>query len=763
VSRARSAPTGRREYPLGTAFPGKVARTFADSIPAWPRRPTPPAGAPNVVIVLLDDVGFGEIGCFGGLIETPTFDRLAAGGLRYRNFHTTAICVPSRAALLTGRNQHASGMGSGTGAGFPGYHGFMPKENGLLSESLRAVGYATFAIGKWHLAPPGEDATASPKGGWPLGRGFDRFYGFIGGTTDQFVPELVYDNHAIDPPRSVDDGYHLSEDLADRAIEFIGDLRAVESEQPFFLYYCPAAGHSPHQVPTGWAERYRGRFDEGWEVCRQHIFERQLEMGIVPLGTQLPPRPSEIPDWATLDGAQRRLYARQMEVYAGFLSHADAHIGRVVSFLSDLGELDDTIVILASDNGASSEGGPFGGSTAQQTGLADDAIERMNVTRLADWGRPASQMNYSWAWAWAGNTPMRKWKRFVHEGGVADPLVVHWPGGIRSRGVVRDAYVHITDLHPTIVEAVGIAPAREIESVAQAPIHGVTFRHTFDDGAAPTKKAVQYYECVGSRAIWRDGWKAVIARDRGESVTEETLRGEQWELYHVAEDFAESRDLAAQHPEKLRELVDLWWIEAGRYDVLPINAANLVQSTHTAVGTATRDAREGEPRTRFVYHRGAPVPHGKAPDVHGRAHRITAEIRWSAEDEGVLLTQGDGHFGGYALFIKERRAHYVHNFIGLEEFRISATRDLPVGDVVVDFRYEPRTDGSGVGVLSYDGDEVGRCELPRVCPPLAAVRRDTRRGLSCGYVSGRPVACDLVAPFRFTGEIKRVTVRLGDG
>jgi arylsulfatase len=291
----------------------------------------------------------------------------------------------------------------------------------------------------------------------------------------------------------------------------------------------------------------------------------------------------------------------------------------------------------------------------------------------------------------------------------------------------------------------------------------VTFRHTFDDGAAPTKKTVQYYECVGSRAIWRDGWKAVIARDRGEPITEETLRSEQWELYHVAEDFAESRDLAAFYPEKLRELIDQWWIEAGRYDVLPINAANLVQSTHTAVGTAARDARDGECRTTFVYHRGAPVPHGSAPDVHRRAHRITAEIRRSAEDEGALLTQGDGHFGGYALYIKERRAHYVHNFMGLEEFRISATRDLPVGDVVVNFRYEPRTDASGVGVLSYGGDEVGRGELPRVCPPLASVRRDTRRGLSCGYVSGRPVACDLVAPFRFSGEIKRVTVGLGDG
>ncbi len=743
----------RHEYPFGERFPGRIGRTLGASTAAWPVRPTPPEGAPNVVIVLLDDVGFAELGCFGGLIATPTFDRLAGGGLRYRNFHTTAICVPSRAAILTGRNHHAVSMGPPTGSGFPGYHGVMTKDNGMLPEILRATGYATFAIGKWHLAPANESAAGSPKDAWPLSRGFDRFYGFIGGAVDQFFPELVYDNHSVEPPATPEGGYHVSADLADRAIEFISDLRAVAPRRPFFLYFCPGTGHSPHHVPREWADRYRGRFDDGWDACRARIFERQLAMGIVPAGTKLPPRPPEIPAWTDLPPDRRRVLARQMEVYAGFVSHSDHHIGRLVALLDELGELENTILVLASDNGATSEGGPAGGNTVlaygRDTALAGIEAPPMDEAAVAAWGGPTTHPVYSWGWGWAGNTPMRKWKRFVHEGGVSDPLVVHWPNGIRAKGEVRPQYAHITDIAPTILELLRVAPPARIEGVTQTALHGVTFAHTLDDPSAPTQKSMQYFECVGSRAIWKGGWKAVIARERGDPITEETLYTERWELYHVAEDFSESTDLAKQHPEKLRELVDLWWAEAGRYGVLPIDAGRGAFHAH----------RGPDLPARFVYYPGAPLPHGNAPDVHRRRHQITAEVELPASGaEGVLVMQGDGHFGGYALYVKDGRLHYVHNWLGMEEQRV--TVPLPATATKLGLRFDPAGEASGTVVLLVDGVEAGRGDVRRVSPSLSTVRGDTRRGLSLGFASGRPISSDFAAPFRFTGRLRRVIVEI---
>jgi arylsulfatase A-like enzyme len=424
-----------KTYPEGTPFTGTIGRTAASSEPAWPMPPRARSGAPNVLVFLLDDVGFAQLGCFGADIATPTFDRLAARGLRYRDFHTTAICSPTRACLLTGRNHHSNGVGiiQEMATGFPGYNGMVPKENGFLSEMLLAQGYATFAIGKWHLTLAGEYASGASKARWPLSRGFERYYGFIGGKTSQWSPTLIHDNHYLEPPFHGDESYHLNADLADRAIEYLVDLRTIAPDKPFFMYYCLGAGHAPHQVERKRIDAYRGQFDQGWDRWREEVFARQLAMGIVPQGTRLTPRPAQVKAWDSLSGDARRLYARQMEVYAAFLTQTDHHIGRVIEHLDRLGELDNTIVMAASDNGASSEGGEHGSFNECQHPNRIEASVADNLRHLDRWGSIHSFANYAWGWAWAGNTPLRRWKRYLHQGGMSDPLIVHWPRGIRSR------------------------------------------------------------------------------------------------------------------------------------------------------------------------------------------------------------------------------------------------------------------------------------------------------------------------------------------
>jgi arylsulfatase len=450
-------------------FGGVIGRYHGDSTPWWPPRPRPPAGAPNVVLVVLDDVGFAQLGCFGSDIDTPVLDRLAAGGLRYTNFHTTALCSPTRACLLTGRNHHANGMGRviELATGFPGYNALLPRENGLLGEMLAPHGYARWAVGKWHLTPEDESHLAATRERWPLGRGFERFYGFFAGETHQFVPALVQDNHQALPPRTPEQGYHLTADLIDRAIEYVADLRAIDADKPFFLYLCPGACHSPHQSPAPWIERYRGRFDAGWDAWRDATLARQRAAGVVPPGTRLSPRPDWVPAWDALPPAERRLYARYMEAFAGFLSHADHQLGRLVAFLEETADLERTLLVVVSDNGASSEGGPTGSvNDARPWNLAPRPLEEA-LARIDEIGGPRCHNNYPWGWTVAGNTPFKRWKREVHEGGVADPLIVHWPAGIRARGEVRRQYVHAIDVLPTMLEAIGVDPPAAIGGVAQ--------------------------------------------------------------------------------------------------------------------------------------------------------------------------------------------------------------------------------------------------------------------------------------------------------
>jgi arylsulfatase A-like enzyme len=742
-----------RVYPEGTAFTGTIGRTASESSPAWPVPPRAQAGAPNVVFILLDDVGFAQLGPFGADIRTPTFDRLAQGGLRYRDFHTTAICSPTRACLLTGRNHHANGVGiiQEMATGFPGYNGSVPRENGFLSEILLREGYATFAVGKWHLTLASEYASGASKARWPLSRGFERYYGFLGGKTSQWAPTLVSDNHYIDPPNAVDESYHLNADLADRAIEFVTDLRAVAPDKPFFLYYCLGAGHSPHHVEQAWIEKYRGQFDGGWDQWRERVFERQLATGIVPPGTQLSPRPDWVPAWDSLSADERRLYARQMEVYAAFLEQTDHHIGRVVSFLEETGELDNTLIFVTSDNGASSEGGPFGSFNENHFPNRVESTVEDNLARIDEWGGVRSFPNYSWGWAWAGNTPLKRWKRYLHQGGMSDPLIVHWPKGIAARGEVRGQYTHVVDIVPTVLEALGLEAPAEIAGISQTPIQGVSFAHTFDAPDLPTNKTVQYYEMIGSRAIWKDGWKAVAEQEQGVVLTEALLDAQRWELYHVAEDFSESVDLAERHPEKLRELIDLWWQEAERYNVLPLDAR--------------MQARMAEPKplaaratNRYVYYPGtAPMFEYTAVNVKNRSHTITAYVEVPADGaEGVLLAHGS-YFAGYALFVQDGRLHYVHNYLGLAEYGVSSERTLPSGPSVLQFSFRRTGEHQGVGTLFVNGEEVGRGEIPRTIP---GVIETSGEGLCCGYDSGLPVTERYRAPFRFTGRLSRVIVEV---
>ena len=558
------------EYEPGAAFPGVIGRTADESTPAWPAPVRAREGAPNVLFIVLDDTGFGQLGCYGSPIQTPNFDALAADGLRYNNMHTTALCSPSRSCILTGRNHHSNAMACITefATGYPGYNGVVPFENGFLSEMLLEHGYSTFMVGKYHLTPSNQETAAGPYDRWPLGRGFQRYYGFLGGDTSQWYPDLVYDNHQVEPPRTPEQGYHLSEDLVDKAMEFIADVRQVDPAKPFYLHLCFGATHAPHHAPKDWADRYAGVFDEGWDAYREQVFARQKELGIVPADAQLSRHDPDVPDWASLSPAARRLAARMMEVFAGFLSHTDHQVGRLIEFLRQLGELDNTLVMVISDNGASAEGGPTGTTNeAQFFNNAQEPLEE-SLALIDEIGGPKHFNHYPWGWTFAGNTPFRRWKRETYRGGASDPFIVSWPRRITARGEVRTQYAHIIDMVPTVLDLLGIEPPKAIRGVTQSPLHGVSFARTLDDAAAETRHHTQYFEMLGHRAIYHDGWRAVCPWPGpsfaeagvgfGQPISAEKLSeldATGWELYHVAEDFAETRDVAAEHRDRLIAMI----------------------------------------------------------------------------------------------------------------------------------------------------------------------------------------------------------------
>lgn len=739
-------------YRPGEPFSGVIGRELADSVQAYPDIVRAAPDSPNVVFVVLDDVGFAQIGCFGSDIDTPNFDRLAAGGLRYRSFHTTAMCSPTRACLLTGRNQHTTGMGgiADNATGFPGFDGRIDKDTGFLSEVLRDNGYSTFAVGKWHLAPREETDLAASRARWPLGRGFERYYGFMGAEANQFAPDLVHDNHFVEQPFSADDGYHLTEDLTDRAIEFVNDLRNVTTEKPFFLYLAYGACHAPHQAPPEFIDAYRGRFDAGWDEWRAATHRRQLEMGILPPGTELTPRPEWIQEWATLPDVERHAYARMMEVYAGFLTHTDHHVGRLLDHLERTGDLDNTIVVVLSDNGTSPEGDKHGAFNSTRWYNGVPLTLESVLPHLDDLGGPLSHGHYPYGWAHAGNTPFQRWKRECHEGGVADPLIVHWPAGIADRGAVRSNYLHAIDIMPTVLDAIGIDMPDSIDGVPQVPVEGMSLADTFTDPTSATERTTQYYELLGCRAIYHDGWKAVAYHPmRGQmyipgSDPDLPFSMDRWELYHVAVDASERRDLAGAEPDRLRDMVELWFAQAGRHGALPLHSSRPVDVPRPS---------HIEARSRYVYRPAAPIATTAAVDIRHRPSITVASVEMTDGDDGVLLAHG-GRFGGYALYVQDGRLHYVHNFLGERRSRVSSP-PLPTGAHRLGYSFTPTGQFQGDVDLLVDGEVVASGHIDQTTIYSYALFGEY---LCVGFDDGTPVDDTYDAPFPFSGVIDTVVV-----
>jgi len=760
-------------------FRGVVNLDVRDSTPDWApfSQKVAPPGTPNVVYVVLDDVGFGALGCYGGLIETPNIDRIAAAGLRYTQWHTTALCSPTRSCLLTGRNHTVNGMACITEAatGFPNGNGHVPAECATLPEVLVERGVSTAMVGKWHLCAQDEMNLAATKRNWPLGRGFERFYGFLGAETNQWYPDLVHDNHPVDAPATPAEGYHLSVDLTDKAIGFIDDVKTIAPDRPVFLYYALGAAHAPHHVPREWADRYKGRFDMGYEVAREQILARQKQLGIVPPTTELPPinpigthESRTGPDgepfppldytkpWDSLSPDERRLFARMAEVYAGFLSHADAQIGRLLDYLDSIDELDNTLIFVVSDNGASGEGGPNGSVNENKffNGVPDDLAE--NLAMLEELGGPATYNHYPTGWAMAFNTPFKMWKRYSFNGGTCDPCIVSWPAGIPARGELRDQYHHAIDLVPTVLDCLGVAEPAAVRGVTQVPIQGVSMASSFAAADAPSARKTQFFSMLGTRGIWHEGWKAV--------TTHPALGGwghyerDTWELYHVDTDRSEVHDLAGEDPERLAELVGLWFYEAGANHAFPLDdrsALEIILTPRPQLIPA---------RDRYVYRPGAAeIPEHIAVNLRNRSFSIGAQVDLPAAGaEGVLFAHGS-RFGGHALYIRDNRLHYVNNFVGITEQRVDASEDLPTGqDLILSASFDKVGEdppGTAHGTLSlYHGHrKVGEGEI-RTQPGMFSLAGE---GLNVGRDGGEAVTDDYPgeAPWRFTGgTLHRVAI-----
>ncbi len=726
------------------AFAGHIADTVADSRPWWP---DPQPRRPNVVVIVLDDVGFADLGCYGSEVDTPNIDALAGDGLRFTGFHTTTLCSPSRACLMTGRNHHSVGMSmvAEWDTGYPNSRSRITPAAATLAEVLSDHDIATFAVGKWHLAPPQETTQAGPFHNWPLGKGFDRFYGFMSGYTDQYFPELVRDNSVVEAPRRPEDGYHLSEDLVDEAVSMLTDHLALASERPFYLHLAFGACHWPLQAPPEFLEKYRGRYDAGWDVLREERFARQLAEGIVPAGTELPAHDDGVRDWDELDDGAQRFAARLQEAYAAFLDHTDVQIGRLVEFLRDAGQLDDTVVVLLSDNGASQEGGPSGYLNFSRFFNVLPTDMAAGIERLDEIGGPTVQPAYPTGWAQVSNTPLRRFKGNTHEGGVRDPLIVRWPGGITDPGAIRTRFQHVVDLYPTLLEVLGIDAPTVRAGVDQLEVHGTSFGDSLRGHEAEVPRT-QYFEMGGHRAIYSDGWKAVTWH-----IPYSSFDDDRWELYHVDEDFSEVHDLAAEHPEKLAELVELWWSEARRFGVLPLDD-RLVERLNSLGPPGT-----GRHRTHFEFRTGATrVAPVAIPMIADRSFELTAQIlERRAGDDGVLVAHG-GVGGGYAWFVLEDRMVFEYDRGG-ERTVLAADVALPEGPSTVGLSFRRTGSLSGVATLSIGGEPVGEVEVPHTLGVVTSTG-----GFQIGADTQSPASPSYAAPFRFAGRLGTVRLELGD-
>ena len=718
---------------------------------------------PNILLVLLDDLGFAQLGCFGGDFDTPHIDAVAARGLSYNRFHVTAICSSSRAALLTGRNHHAVGVGDAIRDALPGgpsgYTGVIPRSAATLARILRDGGFNTAAFGKWHIMPPREETPAGPFDRWPLGMGFENYYGFLRAEANQWTPHLVRDNHYLDPDVRDRPGYHVTEDLADQAIAYLRDRHNARPDQPFFVYFAPGAMHAPHHVAPEWADAYAGRYDDGWEALRARTFERQLARGIVPAGTILPERPSWIDPWDDLTADHARMHARMHEVYAGFLTHTDAQIGRLISFIDELGQLDDTIVIITSDNGASAEGGPTGTFNEYRWNMfMPDSMER-NAEYIDEWGGIRGIHHYSWAWAWAGNTPLKLWKRFTWLGGTRTPLVVQWPKRITVGGEVRDQIIHINDVMPTLLDLCGIDPPEVVDGEPQQRIDGASFADSLDDAAAPSPRDVQYFEMRGSRSIISGSWKATTdhLQRHGIDIEDRLVDGstdfaeDHWALYDLANDFSEAVDLSASHPEKTQELIELWEREAEANDVFP-----LMDGISVPWFFWERDAVDDSRRYAELLPGGAPVRYLALPKIRGGA-RISAEIApIDGSESGILFSLGDWN-SGFALLVSKRHLVFVLN-LGGDVTTVRSDRPLAEGATRCAVRLGPVAGGGTDVTLDVDGEPVGVGRCPHDLPRDGSQWQVGGTALAIGTGHGFPVSEAYKHPFPWTGGLRRVVV-----
>ncbi len=739
----------------GQEFKGKIGKTYAESEEWYPEGVKPKPGTPNVFMILLDDVGFAQYGCFGGLIKTPNIDALAADGLRYNNYHTPALCSPSRAALMAGRNTHKIGLGSHalTAMGFPGYNGTPPESAKSVAKHFQHAGFETFALGKWDHTPLPEASHSGPFHHWASGEGFDHFYGFMAADADDYRTLLFSDHTPVEPWVGKKD-YHLTTDLADKAIENITSHVSIYPDQPFFLFWAPSAMHSPHQVEKKYIDMYKGKFDMGWDKAREEIFAKQMAMKVLPAGTKLSTGIPEIPKWDSLNATQKKLYARQMEVFAGMMTQTDEQIGRIIANLKRTGQYDNTLIMLTSDNGCSGEGGLNGLYNESLMINALQASLEENMKHYDNWGGPDTYPHYHAGWAMAGNTPFKYTKQTVHKGGTADALIITWPKGIKGKGEVRNQYGFVADLMVTALEVTGTKFMEEMEGVKQMPLDGISLAYSFNQADAPSARTEQYFEQLGNRAMYKDGWKAVtIHGNRMPWVAAGTFdfATDKWELYNLNEDFSEANDLAATNPDKLAELQKLWDEQAWKNNVYP-----LYDDVNSRI--AKQFSRAFGDRTNFTYYTpGAErISEAVSAPIKNKSHTIETTLDLKGKEEGVIVACG-GVNGGYTLFIAGGKLHYDYNYFNAERYSVVSPA-LPKGKVDIKFSFVKTGMLKGTGELWVNGKKVAEAPIDKTVPGTFSLSET----FDVGVDNGTPVSKNYKAKdhFPFTGEIDKVVINL---
>lgn len=743
-------------------FTGNVGRTYRDSDPGqFPQPVQAPKGAPNIVLILIDDAGFGQFSTFGGGVPSPTMDKLAAEGLRYNRFHTTALCSPTRAALLTGRNHHsvASGVIQEAATGYDGYTGIIPRSAGTVAEVLRQNGYMTAWIGKNHNTPTWEASAAGPFDHWANGLGFDYFYGFNGGDMNHWNPVLFENRNLV--PTSTDPNYYLTTDLADHAIAWTRKVKSIAPDRPFFLYVAPGATHSPHQVAADWIAKFKGKFDTGWDKYREETFERQKKLGVIPQDAKLTVRSPGLPAWDSLNADQRRLYARMMEVFAAYGAKCDYEMGRVVDAVKAMPGSDNTVFIyIAGDNGSSAEGGLEG--SVNENLFFNGFVEKWqdNLKVMDELGGPKHFNHFPAAWAHAMDTPFQWTKQVAsHFGGTRNPMIVSWPARIKEKGGLRSQFMHVIDIAPTLYEIIGITPPLELNGVTQKPIEGISFAYTFNDAKAKDRHRMQYFEMGTNRALYQDGWMAsAVSVAPWSAVRDADPDKQKWELYNIDKDFTQADDLAASNPEKLRELQDLWWAEASKHNVLPMDWRVAERFSSELAG---RPSLSGDAKTLTYYEGQVGLPPEGSPRVLNKSWTITADVEIPASGaEGMIVTQG-GNVGGYGLYLHDGRPTFVYNYLSLDRTTIAGNQPLPAGKVQlkVDFVYKggPKELGkAAVVTLTANGNKIAEGQVPKTIPATISIQE----GLDIGEDVGSPVDFSYKPPFKFTGKIEKVTFDL---